>query len=57
MKVLNEKNIPEGYPCKHKGCLSHVSHPCEVCGRTVGKGESISFFKYMKDKEILKTLK
>ena len=20
-------------PCSHPGCRSHVSHPCEVCGR------------------------
>ncbi len=19
-------------PCKHPGCKSHVTHPCEVCG-------------------------
>jgi hypothetical protein len=24
-------------PCAHPGCLSHVSHPCEGCGRTAGK--------------------
>ncbi len=27
-----------GQPCKHKGCLNHISHPCEGCGRTGGKG-------------------
>lgn len=27
----------EGEPCKHKGCLSHISHPCEECGRIGGK--------------------
>jgi hypothetical protein len=25
-------------PCKHKGCLQHVIHPCEWCGRTAGIG-------------------
>jgi hypothetical protein len=23
-------------PCSHPGCLNHVSHPCEGCGRTAG---------------------
>jgi hypothetical protein len=23
-------------PCKHPGCLSHVTHPCEECGRQWG---------------------
>lgn len=27
-----------GQPCKHRGCLSHISHPCEGCGRISGKG-------------------
>lgn len=22
-----------GEPCEHRGCLSHVTHVCEVCGR------------------------
>jgi hypothetical protein len=25
-------------PCKRKGCLQHVTHPCEWCGRTAGIG-------------------
>lgn len=24
-------------PCGHPGCLSHVSHPCEGCGRIGGR--------------------
>lgn len=28
---------PPGVPCEHPGCLSHVSHPCEGCGRTNGR--------------------
>lgn len=24
-------------PCGHPGCLSHISHPCEGCGRTAGQ--------------------
>jgi len=25
-------------PCPHNGCLSHISHRCERCGRVGGKG-------------------
>lgn len=28
---------PPGVPCEHPGCLSHVTHPCEGCGRTAGR--------------------
>jgi len=23
-------------PCGHPGCLSHITHPCEGCGRVAG---------------------
>jgi ribosomal protein S27AE len=32
---------PPGIPCKHVGCLHHITHPCEGCGR-VGGFTSIS---------------
>jgi hypothetical protein len=32
---------PNGMPCEHKGCLSHMSHPCECCGRIAGEGDAI----------------
>jgi hypothetical protein len=28
---------PEFTPCSHTGCLHHVTHPCEGCGRIGGK--------------------
>ena len=28
-----------GQPCNHKGCLYHVTKPCEGCGRIGGKGD------------------
>jgi hypothetical protein len=28
-----------GEPCPHPGCLSHQTHPCEVCGRRGGRGD------------------
>lgn len=24
-------------PCGHPGCLSHINHPCEGCGRVGGR--------------------
>jgi hypothetical protein len=30
------KKYRDGEPCSHKGCLNHVSHPCECCGRFNG---------------------
>jgi hypothetical protein len=27
----------DGEPCSHRGCLNHISHPCEGCGRIAGK--------------------
>jgi len=27
----------EGEPCSHRGCLNHITHPCEVCGRIGGR--------------------
>ena len=29
----------DGEPCNHKGCIIHISHPCEECGRQGSKGE------------------
>lgn len=26
----------ERNPCRHPGCASHVTHPCEGCGRIMG---------------------
>lgn len=31
----------DGQPCSHPGCLSHISHPCEICGRIAGQYEEI----------------
>lgn len=31
LKALNEAE-----PCDHPGCMSHVSHPCEGCGKKWG---------------------
>lgn len=36
-KTLDINSLREGEPCSHPCCLSHVSHPCEHCGRIAGK--------------------
>jgi len=33
------RNYRDGEPCEHKGCLNHLSHPCEGCGRIGGVRE------------------
>ena len=30
-----------GEPFEHPGCLNHVSHPCEGCGRIAGKTPNV----------------
>ena len=32
-----EKTLKEGQGCGHPGCLNHISHPCEGCGRVGGR--------------------
>ena len=34
--VVLESNLVDGVPCDHPGCLHHISHPCEGCGRVGG---------------------
>lgn len=29
-------DLKDGIPCYHIGCLNHISHPCEGCGRVNG---------------------
>jgi hypothetical protein len=37
---MKKEEQPMGYedgkPCGHTGCLQHVTHPCENCGRIAG---------------------
>ena len=37
--IYDGSSIPDGQPCGHPGCLNHISHPCEGCGRIGGMGE------------------
>lgn len=34
--VRELKGYRYGEPCSHHGCLNHISHPCEGCGRIAG---------------------
>jgi len=36
-EALRIANLPDGVACGHAGCLSHVSHACEGCGRIAGR--------------------
>lgn len=38
------KLINPGEPCAHEGCLNHVLHPCEGCGRIAGRGYAWRLF-------------
>lgn len=29
-------DLKDGEPCSHRGCLNHITHPCEGCGRIGG---------------------
>ena len=31
----------DGHSCKHPGCISHLTHPCEHCLRVGGQGEIV----------------
>lgn len=39
---------PDGVPCDHPGCASHISHPCEGCGRI---GASAELTKRWREKQ------
>lgn len=30
------EHLKDGEPCGHHGCLNHITHPCEGCGRIAG---------------------
>lgn len=41
-KLKNDDDVlilKDGEPCQHIGCLHHITHPCEGCGRIAGQGE------------------
>jgi hypothetical protein len=36
-EAIVDAGLRDGQPCAHPGCLAHVSHACEGCGRTGGR--------------------
>jgi hypothetical protein len=46
----------DGQPCSHPGCLSHISHPCEICGRINGRYETIKLEITATDSTIISLL-
>lgn len=61
MKVIYE----QGQPCQHSGCLHHITHPCEGCGRILGAGSVVELLESHRritivsssDKKIVKIIK
>jgi hypothetical protein len=37
LRIYRRPVLRDGEPCAHPGCLSHVTHPCEGCGRVGGR--------------------
>lgn len=33
LDIVGPEPLRDGEPCSHTGCASHVTHPCEGCGR------------------------
>lgn len=33
---MDTRKWEDGEPCGHPGCLNHITHPCEGCGRVGG---------------------
>ena len=36
LKIHGRPTLRDGEPCSHPGCLKHLTHPCEGCGRVGG---------------------
>ena len=53
--MMSKKSLRDGEPCDHPGCLQHVSHPCEGCGRIAGIASVVISQVFYK--KILKVLK
>jgi DNA modification methylase len=37
IEYLRHEWYEDGQPCGHPGCVQHVTHPCEGCGRIAGR--------------------
>ena len=36
LSFTERQALKSGVPCPHRGCLQHLTHPCEMCGRIGG---------------------
>lgn len=41
--IDHTSHLRDGQPCSHPGCLRHLSHPCDGCGRIAGR-RTLDFF-------------
>lgn len=48
----NNQVYMEGEPCDHPGCLRHLSHPCEGCGRIGGRSVGKNSYTCIKAVEL-----
>lgn len=48
--VLYSNDLEIGQSCGHPGCLSHISHPCENCGRINGRPTLYQRVKELREK-------
>jgi hypothetical protein len=37
LRIHGRPALRDGEPCSHPGCLKHLTHPCEGCGRVGGR--------------------
>lgn len=44
IRSMDPDDLPDGIPCSHRGCLNHLTHPCEGCGRVGGKKNNLNNF-------------
>lgn len=45
---VGSKVLKDGESCSHPGCLSHISHRCEGCGRIGGQSDRQDFDLFYK---------
>jgi len=50
---MKNKQYEEGEACNHKGCLQHVTHPCENCGRIQGMSKESYIDKLIDDHDLI----
>jgi hypothetical protein len=55
--IYPRRVLREGEPCSHKGCLSHLSHPCEGCGRIGGRSVVKKSPVYIPSKAVIEVLR